>query len=53
MSARICAIGLLLALGVAPSCAQDMLQGVDLAQPAYSQAEISRADIEKAIAARK
>lgn len=32
-----------------PLSAQDMLQGVDLEQPAYSQAEITRADIEKAI----
>lgn len=29
--------------------AQDMLQGVDLAQPAYSQAELTRADVEAAL----
>ncbi len=35
---------------IAPSSrAQDMLQGVDLAQPAYSQAEMTRADIEAAL----
>jgi uncharacterized protein YjbI with pentapeptide repeats len=33
--------------------AQDMLQGVDLRQPAYSQAEMTRADVEKIIAAGK
>lgn len=33
--------------------AQDMLQGVDLAQPAYSQAELARADIEAALKGRK
>lgn len=32
-----------------PTFGQDMLHGVDLEQPAYSQAEITRADIEKAI----
>lgn len=52
MSGRICAIGLTLFFFAAPLQAQDMLQGVDLAQPAYSQAELSRADIEKAIAGR-
>ncbi len=31
-----------------PSCAQDMLRGVDLAQPAYSQAELTREAIEAA-----
>ena len=36
----------------APLHAQDMLRGIDLTQPAYSQAELSRADIEKAIADR-
>ncbi len=29
--------------------AQDMLQGVDLAQPAYSKAELTRADVEAAL----
>lgn len=36
-------------LFAAPLCAQDMLQGVDLAQPAYSKAELTRADIEAAL----
>jgi uncharacterized protein YjbI with pentapeptide repeats len=33
--------------------AQDMLQGVDLSQPAYSQSEMSRADVEAALKAGK
>lgn len=46
---------LLSALLVAPAAvrAQDMLQGVDLSQPAYSQAELTRADVEAALKARK
>lgn len=44
------ALGALL-LGPAPLFAQDMLQGVDLSQPAYSQSETSRADIEAALKA--
>ncbi len=36
-------------MGSHVACAQDMLKGVDLEQPAYSQAELTRADIEKAI----
>jgi uncharacterized protein YjbI with pentapeptide repeats len=52
MSGRVCAVGVTLILFAAPLQAQDMLQGVDLAQPAYSQAELSRVDIEKAIAGR-
>src|SRR5512136_1073653 len=36
-----------------PVPAQDMLQGVDLSQPAYSQSEFTRADIETAIKAGK
>jgi len=47
--------GAFLSLSVvtAPSCAQEMLRGVDLAQPAYSQAELTREAIEAAIKARK
>jgi uncharacterized protein YjbI with pentapeptide repeats len=41
------------ALSVEGLRAQDMLQGVDLAQPAYSQAELTRADIEAALQHRK
>lgn len=33
--------------------AQDMLQGVDLAQPAYSKSELTRADVEAALLHRK
>lgn len=40
-------------LGAERLCAQDMLQGVDLAQPAYSQAELTRADVETALRHRK
>jgi uncharacterized protein YjbI with pentapeptide repeats len=32
-----------------PLCAQDMLQGVDLSQPAYSQSEMTRAEVEAAL----
>ncbi len=52
MSGRMRAAFLTLMLLAPPLRAQDMLQGVDLAQPAYSQSELTRADIEKAIAAR-
>lgn len=43
------------ALLIAPATthAQDMLQGVDLAQPAYSQSELTRADVEAALKSRK
>lgn len=52
---RILARVLVGALLIAPavSRAQDMLQGVDLSQPAYSQAELSRADVEAALKNRK
>ena len=45
--AQIC----LCAIALAPTQldAQDMLQGVDLAQPAYSRSEFSRADVEAAL----
>ena len=36
----------ILALVLGPTWAQDMLRDVDLGQPAYSQAEMTRADIE-------
>jgi uncharacterized protein YjbI with pentapeptide repeats len=42
-------LGLASKMGFYPALAQDMLQGIDLEQPAYSQAELTRADIEKAI----
>jgi uncharacterized protein YjbI with pentapeptide repeats len=42
-------LGIASMLGSYPALAQDMLQGVDLEQPAYSQAELTRTDIEKAI----
>jgi len=37
----------------APALAQDMLRGVDLAQPAYSASETTRREVEAALAARK
>jgi len=40
-------------LAPASLCAQDMLQGVDLSQPAYSRSELSRADVETALKGRK
>ncbi|HTO78209.1 MAG TPA: pentapeptide repeat-containing protein [Methylocystis sp.] len=40
-------------VATAPSRAQEMLRGVDLAQPAYSQAELTREAIEAALKARK
>jgi uncharacterized protein YjbI with pentapeptide repeats len=40
-----------LLLGSTPLPAQDMLQGVDLSQPAYSQSEMTRAEIEAALKA--
>ncbi len=46
------AIGALL-FSPAPLLAQDMLQGVDLSQPAYSQSELTRAEVESAVKAGK
>ena len=52
MRARTVAAAFMFVLFVTPVRAQDMLQGVDLAQPAYSQAELTRADVEKSLAMR-